>query len=118
MNKKYIFRGKAKNTNKWFYGSLLEYNGYVIYDYELADWVPVDEHTIGQYTGVCDDRGNMIFEGDFVANRSISNSDNEGYGLVRYHQGSYYVELSENNWLPLGIIHRYWSEVIIVDERS
>lgn len=116
MSREYIFRGKDKKTGKWIYGSLLKFHGFQIFDYTLNAWVSVDGHTIGQYTGVSDDRGNMIFEDDFVANRSISNSDHEGYGLVRYHQGSYYVELSENNWLPLSIIHRYWSEVIIVDE--
>lgn len=111
MSREYIFRGKSKETGKWVYGSLLKFHGFQIFDYTLNAWVSVDGHTIGQYTGVSDDRGNMIYEGDWITN---PNNPYEGVGIVYFAQGAYYIRFTQSNILPLDRIHSFRSEIMVV----
>ena len=85
--------------------------GFQIFDYTLNAWVSVDGHTIGQYTGVSDDRGNMIYEGDWITN---PNNPYEGIGIVYFAQGAYYIKFTESNILPLDRIHSFRSEIMVV----
>ena len=61
------FRGYSKDDDKWHYGSLVQtVKGYFIMSKEDGDLYPVEENSIGEYTGFIDKNSNKIFEGDIV----------------------------------------------------
>ena len=70
MSRKVLFRGKRIDNGEWVYGFPISYHanlnveGIETWDGERH---PVYESTVGQYTGIKDRNGTMIFEGDFVA---------------------------------------------------
>ena len=89
MNRQILFRGKRVDNDEWVYGDLLHLpNGDVVI---LSDkgYTKVKPATVGQFTGLFDDKGNKIFDGDILAIDEYSTFENTGKGTCRIYHGEW-----------------------------
>ena len=91
MSREILFRGKSIEVGEWVYGSLdlSEQTGFthvIITHDKHKPWnkKAVITETVGQFTGLLDKNGVMIFEGDTVKTP-------KGISKVTYQRGCFYV---------------------------
>jgi uncharacterized phage protein (TIGR01671 family) len=96
-----LFRGKTYD-GEWVYGGYFEDRDYHFIPRGIgAAFVEVDPETVGQFTGVFDNNGNKIFEGDIVDFYEVLCQKRDMIpfkGVVKRGNGYYYVEyINERN---------------------
>lgn len=69
MNREILFRGKTKKSGEWVYGNYEYYHKpekHLISNSYTDETYGVILETIGQFTGITDNNGIKIFEGDIL----------------------------------------------------
>lgn len=89
MNREILFRGKRKN-GEWLLGDLIQRDTkcYIFPDRSINshDNYEVITETVGQFSGIIDDKGIKIFEGDILKGNYVVEFMSGGFYGVRHHK--------------------------------
>jgi uncharacterized phage protein (TIGR01671 family) len=100
--KEILFRGKTLDDKTWVYGGYFKDRDYHFIPQGIgAAFVKVEQETVGQFTGLLDNNGKKVFEGDIVNFYEVLGQQgimDPFKGVVKYGNGYYYVEyINERN---------------------
>ena len=124
MNREILFRGKRVDNGEWVYGYLVKRPSacYIGVHNPWSIIVPpndpddrggeywIDPETIGQYTGLTDNHGTKIFEGDAVAFEDAV-ADYEGY------HDNIFINRGEVTYTERGMCIYFTNrEVVVMDD--
>lgn len=83
--RKILFRGKRKDNGEWIYGSLIQHDKcFICSDDEQREVCP---ETVGEYTGINDMNGTLIFEGDIVRTQEYQDRPYSSRAKKKRHIG-------------------------------
>lgn len=100
------FRGKKADDGEWLYGDLMHDNigGRYIYPINAENLYKenkVDSKTVGQFTGLYDKNGEMVYEGDIVHLDAW-----EPHAMqVKFIEGAFVLADNDGDGRYLGDIH-------------
>lgn len=113
-----IFRGKKLDDGEWVQGYYykLEKDRMVISSCIKREAYEVNPETVGQFTGLTDDMGRKLFEGDIVKaiDSYTDECDEESLGVVKFSRGAFCVDWNTAFYEPLFLTNDDDKDLVVV----